>query len=151
MELIIFIGLQASGKSTFFQTSFAATHEYVSKDKLRNNKSPKRRQIELIEGALEAQRSVVVDNTNATIEERALLISQGRMYGAKIIGYYFESEVSACIKRNQQRAGKARVPAVAIYTTARKLVRPSYAEGFDMLYSVRIVGDSLFEVNEAKA
>ena len=31
MELIIFIGLQASGKSTYFHTHFAATHEYVSK------------------------------------------------------------------------------------------------------------------------
>jgi len=43
MELIIFMGLQASGKSTFYRSRFAATHAYVSKDMLRNNKQPGRR------------------------------------------------------------------------------------------------------------
>ena len=30
-ELIVFVGLQASGKSTFFRERFAATHDLVSK------------------------------------------------------------------------------------------------------------------------
>ncbi|MFL5706482.1 MAG: AAA family ATPase, partial [Ktedonobacteraceae bacterium] len=60
MELVIFIGLQGSGKSTFYHTYFAATHEYVSKDLLSNNRKPQRRQMQLIEQALEQQRSVVV-------------------------------------------------------------------------------------------
>ena len=51
-ELVIFVGLQASGKSSFFQEWFAATHEHVSKDLLRNNKNPTRRQAQLIEAAL---------------------------------------------------------------------------------------------------
>lgn len=148
MDLIILIGLQASGKSTFFHTHFAATHEYVSKDLLRNNKKPSRRQLQLIETALQAQRPVVVDNTNPTAEARAPLIHLGKMYGARIIGYYFESQVSMCIKRNRQREGKARVPDVAIYATARKLVPPDYAEGFDELYYVRIGNNSGYEVRE---
>jgi predicted kinase len=32
MELVIFIGLQASGKSTFYHERFARTHVHVSKD-----------------------------------------------------------------------------------------------------------------------
>jgi len=40
------------------------------------------------------------------------------------------------------------VPDVAIYVTARKLVRPSYAEGFDKLFIVRITGDSTFEIQD---
>src|SRR5207248_2627339 len=100
MELVIFIGLQASGKSTFFHSHFAATHEYVSKDVLRNNKSPSRRQMQLIESALQAQRPVVVDNTNPTVEDRAPLIHLGKMHGARIIGYFFDSQVNMCIKRN---------------------------------------------------
>ena len=40
LELVIFVGLQASGKSTFFRERFATTHELVSKDLLRNNKNP---------------------------------------------------------------------------------------------------------------
>jgi len=146
MELVIFIGLQASGKSTFFRTYFATTHEQVSKDLMRNNKNRARRQAQLIEAALQAGRSVVVDNTNPTIEDRASLIQLSKTYGAQIIGYYFESHVSLCRKRNQQRVGKDQVPDVAIYSTIKKLVRPTYAEGFHQLFYVYIASQSAFEV-----
>src|SRR3712207_3401321 len=66
LELVVFAGLQASGKSTFFRTYFATTHALVSKDLFRNNRNPNRRQTHLIEAALSAGRSVVVDNTNPT-------------------------------------------------------------------------------------
>ena len=61
MDLVILIGLQGSGKTTFYRTHFAATHEHVSKDVLRNNKNPSRRQAQLIDDALRAGRSVVVE------------------------------------------------------------------------------------------
>ncbi len=146
MELIIFVGLQGSGKSTFFRARFAATHEHVSKDLFRNNNNRSRRQAQLIEAALQAGKSVVVDNTNPTVEERRPLIQLGREYGANIAGYYFESHLRRCLERNRQRTGKARVPDVALYATAKKVAPPSYSEGFDELYCVRITGDSAFEV-----
>jgi predicted kinase len=148
MELIIFMGLQASGKSTFYRSHFAAMHAYVSKDLLRNNKKPGRRQMQLVEEALQAGQSVVVDNTNPTPEVREPLIRLAHAYGAEVIGYYFESETRSSLERNKTRSGKARVPNVAIYTTAKKLIRPSYTEGFDKLYDVRIVDDVGFEVRE---
>ena len=147
MELIIFIGLQGSGKSTFYRTCLAATHEHVSKDVLGNNKNPNRRQLQLIERALQAQHSVAVDNTNPTIEVRRPLIELGRQYGATIIGYYFEADLKQSLERNRQRAGKAKVPDVALYVTFKKLESPSYAEGFDKLYSVRITGSADFEIS----
>ncbi|MEO1348280.1 MAG: AAA family ATPase [Cyanobacteria bacterium J06635_15] len=64
MELVILMGLQASGKSTFFQTHFASTHVHISKDLMRNNKNRRRRQSQLLIEALAAGQSVVVDNTN---------------------------------------------------------------------------------------
>lgn len=146
VELIIFVGLQASGKSTFYRARFAATHELVSKDLFRNNKNPNRRQTQLIEAALEAGSPVVVDNTNPAVEERQLLIQLGHEYEAKVVGYYFESHLRQCLRRNRQRTGKEQVPDVALYATAKKLTRPSYSEGFDELYGVRITGDSAFEV-----
>ena len=148
MKLIIFMGLQASGKSTFFRNYFAETYVYVSKDELRNNRKPNRRQLQLIEDALREQKPIVVDNTNPTAEVRKPLISLGHMYGAEVIGYYFDAQVSQCIERNKQRIGKARVPDVAIYVTSKKLVRPSYTEGFDKLYYVSIADDATFEVRE---
>lgn len=148
MELVIFIGLQGSGKSTFFSTHFAVTHEHISKDLFPNNKKPSRRQAQLIDIALQAQLSVVVDNTNPTREERKSIIDLGCKYDASVVGYYFESQVSQCRDRNQQRGGKARVPDVAIYSTIKKLEPPSYAEGFHKLFYVRIVSKSTFEVSD---
>ena len=148
MEMVILIGLQASGKSTFFRACFAATHEHISKDQLRNIKHPGTRQAQLIEEALQKGHAVVIDNTNPIAGDREPLISLGRLYGAEIVGYYFESQVRQCLERNRLREGKARVPDVAIYVTVSKLVRPSYNEGFDKLIYVRITGNSTFEIQD---
>ncbi|MFB2922687.1 MULTISPECIES: AAA family ATPase [Aerosakkonema] len=148
MELIIFIGLQASGKSTFFRTHFAKTHDLVSKDLMRNNRNKARRQAQLIEASLKEGKSVVLDNTNASVEGRASIIQLGKMYDAQIIGYYFQSVAKHCYDRNQQRTGKAKVSDVAIYATLKKLARPSYREGFDRLFYVRIAENFNFDVRE---
>ena len=150
LELIILMGLQASGKSTFFRTHFALTHAHVSKDLLHNNSKPARRQQQLIEEALRVGHSVVVDNTNPTKEEREKLIALGHFYGATVIGYYFEVQIRQSLERNKSRQGKGRVPDVAIFTTRKRLVRPSSEEGFDRLFSVRTLGDQTFEVSDWK-
>ena len=144
MEIIIFVGLQASGKSTFYRTHFAATHEHVSKDLLikSKNMNKNQQQAERIERAFQEQRSIVVDNTNPTLQDRLPLIDLGRRYGATIIGYYFQPEISSSRKRNMQRTGKEQVPEKAIFITAHRLMPPSYAEGFDTLYYVCIGEDS---------
>jgi predicted kinase len=146
VELVIFVGLQASGKSTFFRERFAATHAHVSKDLFRNNRNRNRRQAQLIEAALGKGVSVVVDNTNPTVEDRMSLIRLGRRFGAEIVGYYFDSTSRQSIGRNRQRAGADQVPDVALYATAKKLERPAYREGFDELFSVRMTSDSDFDV-----
>jgi predicted kinase len=140
MEMIILIGLQGSGKSTFYRQRFAGTHELVSMDLLRTNRKPARRQRQLIEAALQAGRSLVVDNTNPAREERAELVRLGHEHGAKVLGYYFEAHVRRSLERNALREGNARVPDVATFATMNKLVRPSYEEGFDQLFYVRTMG-----------
>ena len=145
MELVVFVGLQASGKSTFFRERFAASHEPVSKDLFRNNKNRNRRQGQLVEAALRAGRPVVVDNINPTVGDRRPLVELGRRYGARIVGYHFDSGTRDCLARNARREGRARVPDVAIYATAKRLVPPSPEEGFDELFCVRINGTG-FEV-----
>jgi predicted kinase len=147
MDIIILIGLQASGKSTFYRTHFTDTHELISKDLLSSskNQSKNQKQAERIEKAFQEQRSVVVDNTNVSVQDRLPLIDLGRRYDATIIGYYFKADVSGSRRRNKQRTGKAQVPEQAIFITAHKLEPPTYAEGFDTLYYVRIGKDSTRE------
>ncbi|MCT7984482.1 ATP-binding protein [Laspinema sp. A4] len=138
IEIVILMGLQGAGKSTFYRTYFAQTHALVSKDLMRNNKRPARRQAFLIAEHLKSGTSLVVDNTNPTLGDRLAIIEIGQAYKTTIMGYYFESQITDCLTRNQQREGKARVPDYALYMTRNKLVPPTYSEGFHQLFHVKI-------------
>jgi predicted kinase len=138
MECVILIGLPAAGKSTFFRQRFAGTHEHVSKDLLRNNRRPQRRQEQLIAESLASGRSVVVDNTNANVAVRAPLIALARRHGADVVGYFFVTEAGDALRRNRARTGRDRVPDVAIFTVRKRLQPPTREEGFDRLYTVKV-------------
>jgi predicted kinase len=90
----------------------------------------------------------VVDNTNATVQDRADLIALGRTFGVAVVGYHLESRLADCLERNRQRSGKASVPDVALFATRKRLCRPSLSEGFDRLFYVRLLGDGRFEILE---
>jgi len=147
MECVILVGLPASGKSTFFRERFAGTHDHVSKDLLRHNRQPQRRQEQLIAESLASGRSVVVDNTNPGVAARAPLIAIARKHGADVVGYFFVTEAGDALRRNRARAGRERVPDVAIFTVRKRLEPPTMAEGFDRLFSVRMnEAEKTFEV-----
>ena len=135
-ELIVFVGMQGAGKSTYYRAHLAATHVHVSKDLMPNARNRDERQRSMITAALKAGKSVVVDNTSPTPEVRAPLIALGKSLGARVVAYYFEIGPKEAVARNHGREGKARVPDVVIYVTARKIVPPSFAEGFD---EVRVI------------
>ena len=146
LEVVILIGFQGAGKSTFRVQRFGETHVLVSKDLLRNNRRPERRQQRLIAEALAAGKSVVVDNTNPSVEERASTIDTARSFGARVVAYYFESPLSECAARNKERPEEARVPDVGLFATAKRFVRPSRQEGFEEILTVRTLPDFQFEI-----
>ena len=139
VEMIVFVGLQGSGKTTYYHEHFAATHVHVSKDLMPHARSRETKQMTQIDEALGAGRNVVVDNTNPTKESRAPLIAAGKRHGARVVGIFFEAHVPTSIMRNRQREGKERVPDVAIFATKKKLVAPSIEEGFDEVRVVEVL------------
>ncbi len=144
MEAIIFVGLPASGKSTFYKERFFDTHVRINLDMLRT----RHREHLLLHTCIEMKQRFVVDNTNPTPVHRAGYIAQAKAAGFAVVGYYFDSSVSECIARNNLRVGAARIPVVGIYATAKKLQVPALSEGFDVLYYVRIDGEASFAVEE---
>lgn len=136
VELVVFCGLQASGKTTCYRRHFSRTHAHVSKDLMPNNRRKEARQRELIDELLGSGRCVVVDNTNPTVADRAPLIALGRRHGARVVAVFFPASVERCVARNAQREGRAHVPDVGIFATAKKLQPPTLSEGYD---EVRIV------------
>lgn len=148
LEVVVFVGLQASGKSTCYRCCFAATHDHVSKDAWPNARHRQRRQLQLIDEALAAGRSVVVDNTNPAPEDRRPLVASARAYCAAAVAVWFPASVRDCLVRNNRREGRARVPDVAIFATAKRLRLPSTQEGFDQLRIARMTPDGTFELDE---
>jgi len=145
LEVILLVGLPASGKSTLFRQRWSETHVHVSKDNFRNHSQPAKRQARELRRALESGQSVVVDNTNASPEERAAVITIAKEYGAWVICYVFPFDVAGCRQRNDLREGVAKVPLVGIYATAKRYRPPLWEESFDALYQVRLV-EGGFEV-----
>ena len=142
MEAVIFIGIQATGKSTFYLQRFANTHVRINLDMLRT----RHRERILVEACLAAKQSFVVDNTNVTRADRARYIPLARAAGFRVIGYFFESSVQDAMQRNRQRAARKPVPPQAIAGTNKRLELPTYDEGFDELYSVTITSPNEFAV-----
>ena len=133
-DMIIFIGIPASGKTTFYQQNFAATHTHISLDILHT----RRQENKILEETLTSGKSCVIDNTDVSAEERKKYIEAGKRHGYKVIGYYFRSSIDECRIRNDQRQGKKKVPEIALRNKIAPLERPSKQEGFDELFYVKI-------------
>jgi predicted kinase len=140
------IGIQASGKTTFFKERFFNTHVRISLDLLRT----RHRQEVLLHACLATQQRFVVDNTNPAVAERQPLIKAAREARFRVIGYYFQSKVSECIERNAVRTDGRRIPDEGILGTSARMELPSLREGFDELYYVRI-NEGGFEVEPWKS
>jgi predicted kinase len=95
---------------------------------------------------LAAGESVVVDNTNPSIADRAAIIAIGRASGARIVGYFFDVTTRQAIARNAERRDKQKVPNVAIFTVAKRMQPPTREEGFDELFRVTLTPDRTFSV-----
>lgn len=146
LDLVVLAGLQGSGKSTFFGARFADSHAHVSRDRFPNARDPRRRQEELVRAAARAGRPVVVDNTNARREDRVALVALARALGMRPVLYWFPPDVAASLARNAGRAGRARVPPVAIHATRKRLVPPERREGFAAAYEVSATPEGGFSV-----
>ena len=145
MEAVIFIGIQGSGKSTFYRDRFFDTHVRINLDMLRT----RRREQILFDACLAAQQSFVIDNTNPTKADRARYIAPARAAGFRIVGYLFNSTVREAIQRNNQRKLKAKIPVAAIAGTFKKLEPPSLEEGFDEIFTVEVVPEGRFSATPA--
>ncbi len=145
MQAIIFIGIQATGKSTFYKTHFFNSHIRISLDLLNTRNKEGR----FLETCIATHSKFVVDNTNPTRLDREKYIALARANNYTITGYYFSSSINEALERNAQRTGKEKTPDAGIRACYAKLEIPQMDEGFDELYFVK-TSESGFTVESWK-
>lgn len=147
MEMILFIGCQGAGKTTFYLERFFKTHVRVNLDMLKT----RHRERLLVLACLHMKQRFVVDNTNATAKDRQRYFDLARDSRFRVIGYYFEATIDEALERNARREGKERIPEIGVRGTFAKLEPPTYAEGFDELFRVRVLPDRQYGVERMKS
>lgn len=143
MEAVIFIGVQGSGKTTFYRERLFDTHIRISLDMLRT----RTREEILIRACLLARQPFVVDNTNILVSQRAAYIAIAREARFRVVAYFFRSELREAIRRNAGRQGKQAIPVAGVVSTFKRLQPPTPEEGFDEIHTVVLNAANEFEVS----
>ena len=137
MQAIIFIGIQASGKSTFYKQNFFNTHVRLSLDLLKTRNRFNR----FLDTCLHTSARFVVDKTNPTPVDRQQYIAFAKERRYQVHAYYFQTTLTDALARNNLREGKERIKDVGLYDCQKKLTPPSFSEGFDQIFTVRLLNN----------
>ncbi|AYZ11152.1 ATP-binding protein [Chryseobacterium arthrosphaerae] len=141
MEMIIFTGIPASGKSSLYKELFFNSHIRISMDLLNTrNKEGK-----LLQYCFDTQSKMVIDNTNVSRENRRRYIQLAIQNKYSIVGYYFESDIRDCLERNKNR--KDSINETGIKAKYKELELPSLEEGFDQIVKVKIINNQ-FKISD---
>ncbi|UEQ76464.1 AAA family ATPase [Chryseobacterium arthrosphaerae] len=141
MEMIIFTGIPASGKSSLYKELFFNSHIRISMDLLNTrNKEGK-----LLQYCFDTQSKMVIDNTNVSRENRKKYIQLAIQNKYSIVGYYFESDIRDCLERNKNR--KDSINETGIKAKYKELELPSLEEGFDQIIKVKIINNQ-FKISD---
>ena len=142
MEAVIFVGVQGSGKTSFYRERFFGSHVRISLDMLRT----RQREQLLLAACVQGRQAFVIDNTNPLPSDRARYIAPARAAGFRVVVYFFETSLRDAIRRNNQRGGKKKVPVPGVAATFRKLQVPTQEENIDAVYVVKISHENRFVV-----
>src|SRR5512135_3257347 len=125
MEMVLFMGIQATGKSSFYLERFFRTHVRINGDMLKT----RRREDLLIKACLAGKTPFVVDKMNLARADRAAYIGRAKAAGFRVSGYFFGSDLASAIQRNARRDSPERIPEGGVRGANKRLQSPSSSEG----------------------
>ena len=112
MDLVILIGIPASGKSSFYKEHFYNSHIRVNLDMLRT----RNREDKLLDYCFSTSMPLVIDNTNVRAADRKKYIDLGKLNKFRIRGYYFRSSIKSSLERNSCRKEKEKLDEKGIFS-----------------------------------
>jgi hypothetical protein len=129
-ELVVMVGLQGSGKTTWVAEHLAGSHVVVSKDHWPNARHREARQRRVVAGLLAEGASVQKDPPAPHCSHARSGPLHASRAGVPARAVFVDVPLETCRRRNEARSGRARVPDVGLFSTAARLVPPTTAEGF---------------------
>lgn len=129
-EVIIMVGYQGSGKSTFVKTHFSDKYSILRGDVLKTEaKMSKHLRAELTEG-----NSVVIDATNSGIIKRAVFIKIAKDKGATVRIVHIATTIEESMVNNAKRDKP--IPNIALYMFRAHYNPPTLLEGVEEIITV---------------
>lgn len=136
MEMIIVVGLPASGKSTLFKRFFESMdYTRVNRDSL----GTMAKCISLVRSSLSSGKSVYIDNTSPTCESRVPFVAIAKEHGIHVRCFQFIGEEELCRHLNVFRSITQNIeplPAVAFNSFKANYRVPELDEGFESILQV---------------
>lgn len=142
LEIVLFVGPPASGKTTFYKKVFGSSYAHINQDTL----GTRAKCLKAVEQALagtgpDAQpQSCVIDNTNRDRATRKHYIDLAQKLGVGIRCVYFSASWALCIHNNFYRAlsrspsadeaKRELLPYTALQSYFRDVQLPTIEEGF---------------------
>jgi bifunctional polynucleotide phosphatase/kinase len=142
-EMVVFVGWPASGKSSLYRNKFAPKgYVHINRDIIGTTekcfKETKR--------AIEAGKSVAIDNTNPAASDREPYVELAKSKNISIRCIRMGTSREVAVHNNYFRVKETdgavrRIPAVAYNMFNKKLEEPVVAEGFNRVEVVPFVTD----------
>ena len=135
-ELILMIGIPASGKSTF-AIRYLESKGYVRANRDLMGTMPKC--LAAVKAALSSGKSAVVDNTNPSTSAREPFISLAKKSGVRVRALFMETPETLadhCNLFRERFNGTKRIPDIAYNMYRKNFEAPSKTEGFDEVLNV---------------
>lgn len=131
MELVILVGIAASGKTTWSKMALPK-HVRISLDDIKQHS----RELEdqMVENEFQKGNNIVIDDTNLRRDIRKRHISVASRYGASIKVVFFDVDISKAHRQNSIRDKD--IPYHVLDVQKRNLEIPAKNEGIDLIQIV---------------
>jgi len=140
-DMVIMVGLPASGKSHFSKTHFVpGGYEWVNRDTL----STAEKCLKVAQAALKAGKCVVIDNTNPDPAARKPFIDAATKAGCTVRAFVWSTPREVCehlnwVRVKETKGAVRRLPDVAFNVCNKKFTPPTLDEGFSEICSCKFV------------
>ncbi|KAI8340235.1 polynucleotide kinase 3 phosphatase-domain-containing protein [Chlamydoabsidia padenii] len=142
VEIILFVGRPASGKSTFAKKHLIPkNYTYVNQDTLKT----KAKCLKACEETILQNQSVVVDNTNSNIDTRAEYLKIAKKHDVPVRCFYFVADEHLCRHNNYYRhivqQDRDLIGDIVFRTFKSRFQEPTLDEGYQEIKKINFYFD----------